>query len=134
MTGSCRHLPVLPLSLQSAVSSCGRASHMKPISSVQVFEQPSPLSRLPSSHSSPVSTEPLPQLTAHACVVAPVRQEGSCVHVFEQPVASPKNNPFGPLHPVGQGPTRLVPQSQPSLPSFMLLPQMEALQTLGVPV
>src|SRR3954452_24249634 len=132
MTGSCRHLPVLPGSLQSAVSSCATALHMKPASRVQVFEHPSPSSRLPSSQPSPVSTDPLPQLIAQACVVAPVRQEGSCVHVFEQPLASPKNNPFGPLQPVGHGPVRLVPQSQPSLPSFIPLPQMEALQTLGV--
>ena len=63
-----------------------------------------------------------------------MRQLGSLVQVFEQPVASPKNRPFGPLQPVGHGPVMLVPQSQPSLPSFMPLPQMEALQTLGMPV
>ena len=42
---------------------------------------------------------------AHACVVAPVRHDGSLVQVFEQPVASPKNRPFGPAHagrPAGQ--------------------------------
>src|SRR4029077_8840102 len=100
MIGNCRHLPVLPASLQSAESSCATGGHTKPVSSVQVDEQPSPGTRLPSSQASPVSIAPLPQLTAHACVVDPVRQEGSFVHVFEHPLASPKNRPFGPLHPI----------------------------------
>ena len=134
MIGSDRHSPVLPGCVQGAVSGWATALHMKPPSSVQVFEQPSPSSRLPSSQASPISTAPLPQLMAHAPVVAPVRQLGSLVQVFEQPDASPKNRPFGPAQPAGHGAVRLVPQSQPSLPSFMPLPQMDALQTLGMPV
>ena len=63
-----------------------------------------------------------------------MRQVGSFVQVLEQPDASPKKRPFGPAQPVGHGPARLVPQSQPSLPSFMPLPQTDTLQTLGVPV
>ena len=71
---------------------------------------------------------------AQACVVEPVRQVGSFVQVLEQPDASPKNRPFGPAQPVGHGPVVLVPQSQPSFPSFTPLPQVAPTQTLGVPV
>src|SRR5687768_7186928 len=99
---------------------------MKPASSVHVGEQPSPAAWLPSSQASVPSTLPFPQVMAHACV-APValRQLGSFVHVFEQPLASPKNRPFGPLQPVGYV-ALSVPQSQPSFPSLMPLPQIAA--------
>src|SRR4051812_3849080 len=99
------------------------AGHMNPPSSVQSFAQPSPESLLPSSHCSPVSTAPLPQVIAHAWFLPELsRQLGSFVQVFEQPLASPKNRPFGPLQPVGTF-AGSVPQSQPSLPSFTPLPQ-----------
>ena len=76
---------------------------------------------------------PLPQAVAHACVFPDgSRQLGSLVQVFEQPDPSPKNRPFGPLQPVGNV-TLLVPQSQPSLPSFTPLPQTDAAQVLLPP-
>src|SRR5262245_41961762 len=102
MTGSCMHWPELPGWVQGAVFSRISWLHMKPASIWQPEEQPSPELLLPSSQISPGSMLPLPQLVAHACV-APValRQAGSLVHVFVQPVASPKNTPFGPLQPVG---------------------------------
>src|SRR5262245_44236058 len=117
-------------------------SQVKPPSMVQVGEQPSPGSRLPSSQASPISTLPLPQVTAQAWVTpADVRQTGSLVQVFEQPVASPKNRPFGPLQsappgpcPAGYGAALFVPQSQPSVPSLLPLPQIAAVQTLGLAV
>src|SRR4029077_4696761 len=37
----------------------------------------------------------------------------------------------GPLHPVGYGGALLVPQSQPSLPSFLPLPQIVGVQAPG---
>jgi hypothetical protein len=50
------------------------------------------------------------------------RQTGSFVQVFEQPVPSPLNKPFGPVQLVGHGPVKLVPQSQPSFPSVFPFP------------
>src|SRR5580765_5885677 len=117
-------------------------SQVNPPSTLQSGPHPSLGSRFPSSHSSPLSTLPLPQVTAQAWVApAAVRQDGSLVQVFEQPVASPKKRPFGPLQsappgpwPAGYGAALFVPQSQPSVPSFLPLPQIDAVQTLGVPV
>src|SRR5262245_37553411 len=107
---------------------------MNPASSVQVGEQPSPAAVLPSSQGSPVSTLPLPHEVVHACVAPPaLRHDGSLVQVFEQPLASPKNAPFGPLQPFGR-PVLLVPQSQASVPSLTPLPHAALVQTLGVPV
>src|SRR5262245_40981742 len=132
MIGNSRQLPLLPGCVQGAVSSCGAEPHMNPLSTMQVGEQPSPASLLPSSQSSPISMLPLPQVVEQACVTpAEVRQVGSFVQVLEQPVASPKNRPFGPLQPVGYGPSLFVPQSPPSFPSFMPLPQMAALHIPG---
>src|SRR6187399_288661 len=113
MTGKRRHSAPLHIS----ESGRGALMHMKPASSVHVGEQPSPAAWLPSSQASSPSTLPLPHVMAHACVTpAALRQLGSLVHVFEQPVASPKNRPLGPLQPVGYI-ALSVPQSQPSLPS-----------------
>src|SRR4051794_35797530 len=102
MTGSSRHCappPVVPC-VQSCVSRRICGEHMKPLSLLQSFEQPSPLFRLPSSQSSPASMLPLPQLVLQACVlplagaVVPVpRQIGSFVQVFEHPVPSPTKRP-----------------------------------------
>src|SRR4051794_12287528 len=105
MTGSCKHLPppALAGSLQSTASSFISEPHIKPASTLQSFEHPSLSKRLPSSQASfvpsgLVSTAPLPHAVAQACVFPEAsRQLGSAVQVFEQPDASPKNRPFGPL-------------------------------------
>jgi hypothetical protein len=71
------------------VSGCSESVQVKPGSTVQAVEQPSPGTWLPSSQASPSSTLPSPQAVVQAWVSAPVRQEGSWVQVFEQPCASP---------------------------------------------
>src|SRR6516225_7361968 len=113
---------------------------VKPGSVMQVDEQPSPLVVLPSSHCSPGSMLPLPQLTSQARVVVvpvPERQAGSSVHVFEQPrlaaSGKPVSRPSGPGQPEGTF-FGSVPQSQPSFPSLMPLPQVACVHLLGVPV
>src|SRR5437763_6945347 len=107
MIGSSRHLPPpLPFvaSVQVTASSFISGPHMKPDSTLHVLEQPSLSNRLPSSQSSPISSAPLPQAVAQACVLPDEsRQLGSAVQVFEQPDASPKNNPFGPLQSLPPG-------------------------------
>src|SRR3954470_3892868 len=133
MTGRARHLPVFPGCAQSVEPSTVVTPHVKPVSTVQVAEQPSPEEVLPSSQPSLASTLPLPQLTSHAWVVAPVRQAGSFVQAFVQPVPSPNIRPFGPLQPAGNV-VLLEPQSQASVPSLTPLPQKDLVQTLGVPV
>ena len=50
------------------------------------------------------------------------RQIGSFVQVLEQPLPSPLKRPFGTEQPAGNF-VGSVPQSQPSLPSFIPLPQ-----------
>src|SRR5579871_3221914 len=89
---------------------------------MQVLEQPSPETVLPSSHSSPASTLPFPQTVEQAVVVpAPPaehvpeleRQVGSLVQVFEHPVPSPLKRPFGPVQPLGSF-VGSVPQSHDS--------------------
>ncbi len=120
--------------MQSTASSFWVFMQVKPSSTLQVEEQPSPLTWLPSSQSSPVSMLPFPQLVEQACVFPEaLRQVGSLVQVFEQPEPSPLKRPFGPVQPVGNLVVS-VPQSQPSPASFTPLPQMETLHTLGVPV
>ena len=83
---------MLPACVQATVSGNACGLQVNPASTLQADEQPSPLTMLPSSQSSPVSTLALPQLVSQARVVTvpvPERQTGSCVQVFEQPVASP---------------------------------------------
>src|SRR5262245_15886872 len=118
MTGSFRQLPA-PLE-QASASSFMLSPQVKPPSTLHLSSQPSPLSRLPSSQSSPISLLPLPQLVSQARVLAvePSRHFGSLVQVFEQPVPSPKNRPFGPGQPAGSFVASL-PQSQPSLDSLV---------------
>src|ERR1022692_600038 len=106
---------------------------VKPFSNMHVCEHPSLSATLPSSHSSPASRFPFPQLAAHAWVVEPVRQTGSLVQVLEQPLPSPLKRPFGPVQPVGKGGVSLVPQSQPSLPVCLPSPQTATVQTLFIP-
>src|SRR5450631_1735235 len=66
---------------------------------------------------------PFPQLVEQAWVLPEaLRQVGSLVQVFEQPVPSPLKSPFGPVHPLGKL-VGSVPQSQASPDSFLPLPQ-----------
>ena len=103
-----------------------------PSSTLHDDEQPSWSFRLPSSQSSPVSRLPFPQLVAHSWV-DPVpfvpRQMGSLVQVFEQPVPSPLNRPFGPVQPVGMV-LGSLPQSQDSPVSLIPFPHFATLQSL----
>src|SRR5580698_1886300 len=76
---------------------------------------------------------PFPQTVAQAWVTpAALRQMGSLVQVFEQPVPSPLKRPLGPVQPVGKV-VRLVPQSQASPASTTPLPQTASVQTLLLP-
>src|SRR5688572_18852525 len=122
MTGSRMHSAPLHIS----ESGRGLLMHMMPAYGVHVGEEALAEAWLTSAQASVPSTLPMPQVMAHACV-APValRQLGSFVQVFEQPLASPKNRPFGPLQPVGYI-ALSVPQSQPSFPSLTPLPQIAA--------
>ena len=66
---------------------------------------------------------PFPQLVEQAWVLPEaLRQVGSLVQVFEQPLPSPLKRPFGPVHPVGTL-VGSVPQSHASPTSFTPLPQ-----------
>ena len=106
-------------------------AQVKPASIWQVDEQPSPLVWLPSSHASPASMLPFPQLVEQACVLpAELRQVGSLVQVLEQPEPSPLKSPFGPVHPTGNF-VGSVPQSQASPASFTPLPQMAVVHFPG---
>jgi len=106
---------------------------MNPASIAQVGEQPSPAFVFPSSHASLRSILPLPHVAAQACVVPDAdRQTGSRVQVREQPDASPKNVPFGPLQPAGNA-LSLVPQSQASFASLTPFPQADFVQVLLPP-
>ncbi len=83
-------------------SGAGVVMQVNPVSTLQSCEQPSPSFWLPSSHCSPASTLPFPQLGAQACVFPDeLRQIGSFVQVLEQPVPSPLKRPFGPEHADG---------------------------------
>ena len=100
--------------VQSLESGAGVVVQVNPASTLQSCEQPSPSFWLPSSHSSPASTLPLPQLGVQACVLPDeLRQIGSLVQVLEQPVPSPLKRPFGPVHPAGIS-LGSEPQSQAS--------------------
>src|SRR3569623_1323162 len=125
MMGSSRHcLPEFADCLQSTASDSIWSLHLnEPPSSLQADEHPSPEAVLPSSHSSPVSTLPLPQVMSQARVVVvplPSRHFGSLVQVFEQPLPSPKNRPFW------------SPASQDSPGATMPLPHTAGLHLLGV--
>src|SRR4051812_8742548 len=88
-------------------------SHVKPVSTWQVLEQPSPLRKLPSSHCSLPSTMPSPQVDVQA---EPGAHAGSAWHVPEQPSKG-----------------TALPSSQLSAPSFLPSPQTVAVQALGWP-
>src|SRR6266540_3681043 len=124
MTGSLRHSPV-PVE-QVSVSGRAWSVQVKPPSFMHLSSQPSPFARLPSSHSSPASTLPLPQLVSHARVVAPSRHLGSLVQVFEHPVPSPSNSPLHLSEPGTQSPS-----SHDSPASTILLPHLAAVHLLG---
>src|SRR3954452_5829162 len=110
--------------MQSTASSLVADSQVNPASFLHVSEQPSPLTALPSSQSSPISMLPFPQLVEQACVLPwALRHVGSLVQVLEHPVRSPLKRPLGPVQPVGNL-VGSVPQSQASPASCMELPQM----------
>ena len=105
------------------VPSVATVAQLNPASIWQLAEHPSPLLWLPSSQLSPISMLPFPQLAAQAWVLpAELRQIGSLVQVFEQPVPSPLKRPLGPPQPLGKL-VALVPQSQASPASFTPFPQ-----------
>jgi hypothetical protein len=102
---------------------------VNPASTWQELEQPSPLTWLPSSQSSPGSTFPSPHTVEQAWLWPELsRQLGSLVQVFEQPVPSPKKRPLRPLQPLGRF-TGSVPQSHCSPISLIPLPQFALMQS-----
>src|SRR5688572_11058717 len=105
---------MLHASAPAIISQGASFSQMKPSSSVQRSEQPSPLRMLPSSHSSS-STMPSPQLDVHA-VVGPV-------HV-------------GSRRQLGAQPSKptVLPSSQLSAPSTSSSPHVVGSQVLGLPM
>src|SRR5262245_59912849 len=119
-------------SVHASVSGCGSFVQVKPASGVQVAEQPSPLTALPSSHISSRSTLPSPHTAAQACVPVASRHAGSLVQVFEQPrsdsIGSPVKRPFS------LPAAALVPSSQDSPASFMPLPHTDCTQMDGDPL
>ena len=86
--------------------------HLKPCSTLQSGEQPSPSMLLPSSHSSP-STMPSPHVEVQALVPL---HDGS----FWQSDEQPSNG-------------MLLPSSQPSAPSILLSPHVVCVHVLGLP-
>jgi hypothetical protein len=88
MIGSSRHWPEPDWQVDESCTIW--VAQVNPLSIWQVDEQPSPLTRLPSSHASPGSTLPSPQAVVQAWVLPlPSKQFGSFVQVFEQPLPSP---------------------------------------------
>src|SRR4029079_9915286 len=94
------------------VSPSAGCLHMKPGSILQLAEQPSPSTLLPSSQSS-LTTMPSPQRDMHA----PVWQSGSCC----QSAAHPSKG-------------SALPSSHPSAPSTFLSPQVVCEHWLGLPL
>src|SRR5215471_836702 len=94
------------------LSPSGGCVHVNPGSIVQVGEQPSPATVLPSSHASP-TTMPSPHFDTHD---APA-QLGSLRQSSEQPSNG-----------------RALPSSQLSVPSITPSPHFVGVQTLGAPL
>src|SRR5512139_3817580 len=93
--------------------------HGSPSSFLHTLLQPSPVAVLPSSHASPCSTWPLPQVSAGSHVPEP-----GVSHVFELHWLSPVHgSPFESLQLFSQpSPVTVLPSSHASLPSRTPLP------------